>query len=184
MRRSSAGPPAEGPYFLDTNLLVYRQFDPNTDPKAEMARALIDQGLTGALPLRLSPQILREFYAVITRSPKLPFSYLPAQALRAIKAYLASPIQLVYPTEATLSRALRIAVRKRITGLRIHDLYIAATMLDHEMRYIFTENAADFSGIPGITPINPFMTEPWKSTLRGAAPGGSEQNTAKTPRQK
>jgi predicted nucleic acid-binding protein len=183
MRRSSRESTAEGPYFLDTNLLVYRQFDPKTDPKAEMARALIDQGLTGALPLRLSPQILREFYAVITRSPKLPFSYLPAQALRAIKAYLASPILVVYPSEETLSRALRIAVRKRITGLRIHDLYIAATMLDHEMRYIFTENAGDFSEIPGITPINPFMTEPWKSTLRRSAAGGPQPSAAKTPRQ-
>jgi predicted nucleic acid-binding protein len=183
MRRSSREPAAEGPYFLDTNLLVYRQFDPKTDPKAEMARALIDQGLTGALALRLSPQILREFYAVMTRSPKLPFSYSPAQALRAINAYLASPIQLVYPTQRTLQRALRMAVRKRIMGPRIHDLYISATMLDHEMRYIFTENVGDFSGIPGITPINPFMAEPWKSTLRGSAAGGSEQNTVKTPRQ-
>jgi predicted nucleic acid-binding protein len=175
MRTSSPGPTLEGPYFLDTNLLVYRQFDPKIDLKAEMARALIDRGLTGALPLRLSPQILREFYAVITRSPKLSFSYLPGQALRAIKAYLASPIHLVHPTEETLLRALRMAVSKRITGPRIHDLYIAATMLDHEMRYIFTENTADFSGIPGITPINPFMAEPWKSTLRRTAAGGPEK---------
>jgi predicted nucleic acid-binding protein len=175
MRTSSPRPALEGPYFLDTNLLVYRQFDPKIDLKAEMARALIDQGLTGALPLRLSPQILREFYAVITRSPKLPFSYLPGQALRAIKAYLGSPIHVVYPTEETLLRALRMAVSKRTTGPRIHDLYIAATMLDHEMRYIFTENTADFSGIPGITPINPFLAEPWKSTLRRTAAGGTER---------
>lgn len=148
---------------MDTNVLVYRQFDPDEDPRAVIARGLINQGLKGELPLVLSPQIFREFYAVITRSPKLPLVYTPTQALYAIRAYMASSIRLVHPTEKTFLRALRMAVTKKITGLRIHDVYIAATMRDHRVKRIFTENTDDFLGLPGIKAINPFAEEPWRS---------------------
>jgi len=164
-KSSGGGVLSEGPYFLDTNILVYRQFDLAKDLRAVIARALINQGLKGDLPLALSPQILREFYSVITKSAKLPFLYTPAQAARAIQLYVQSPIRLLYPTEQTLLRALRMAVRKKVTGPRVHDVYIAATMLDNQTAYIFTENPGDFTGLPGITAINPFAEEPWKSRL-------------------
>ena len=55
------------PALLDTNLLVY--YHQQLSPFHGQAKAVLETGLRGEMPLCICPQVLMEFYAVIT-NPK------------------------------------------------------------------------------------------------------------------
>ena len=72
----------EGPAFVDTNVLVYA-YDEVEDRRRGIAQQLLDE-LTAADRLRLSIQVLQEFYVTITRKVKKPLS--PEKALVLLDA--------------------------------------------------------------------------------------------------
>ena len=57
--------------------------------------------------------------------------------------------------ETTLERLLGLLERHPVTEQRIFDAFLVATMLDNEVRTIYTQNVKDFQGYPEIQVINP-----------------------------
>jgi len=142
--------------LLDANILVHAAGA--RSPRHAKARELRDQAASGEFEACLTPQVLTEFYAVVTDARRFQPALTPTEAQREVRNYLASRLKLILPKETTTARMLNLLGSKNVRSGRIFDLFLAATMLDNGVRRIYTENVNDFEGISGIDTVNPFLS--------------------------
>ena len=140
--------------LFDANLLVHAHA--RRSPFHEAAKRLIDRAADGELEACLVPQVLCEFFAVATNERLFKPALSPKEATREITVYWTkSHFQRVVPHETTLERLLGLLERHPVTEQRIFDAFLVATMLDNEVRTIYTQNVKDFQDYPEIQVINP-----------------------------
>ncbi|MCI4624619.1 MAG: type II toxin-antitoxin system VapC family toxin [Candidatus Magnetoovum sp. WYHC-5] len=134
----------EESYCIDTNILVYAT--DNASPFFSDCKALIIKGFAKELPLCLTPQILLEYFSVVT-SPKRTLNPLkPQYAINAIKTYLeAEEILKLYPNKKTFLELLLLTEKYKVKGANIFDLQIVATMISNEIKKIYTYDKKHFS---------------------------------------
>lgn len=145
--------------LLDTNILVGAELRKETHHEA--AKSLRDRALNGEVAACISPQVLSEFFSVVTntgpRGPEDPLT--PQEALAQVKKYYESDcLTLIYPGPKTVEWFLTLLERHPVSGPRVHDVHLAATMLDNGVRRIYTFNIKDFapfSEIEALTPPEP-----------------------------
>ena len=142
--------------FLDTNILVYAS--DTTSPFFGEALQVINAAQNGELVACLSPQVLREFFAVRT-NPKLfekPFT--ASEAAEVVDSYLVPHhlIRLMAPLETTMKRWCDLCRQHDIKAQRIHDTYLVATMLDHQVTHLYTADTKGFEAFSEIVAENPF----------------------------
>jgi toxin-antitoxin system PIN domain toxin len=143
--------------LLDANILVHAAN--GASPVHQAAKRLRDQAVAGDVQACLTPQVLWEFYAVITNPRRVDRPLSPPVARQEVQAYMqAERIPLLVPTRSTMTRVLGLLARYPVTGLRIFDLFLVATMLDHGVRQVYTENVDDFRPFEGIATINPLAS--------------------------
>jgi predicted nucleic acid-binding protein len=114
------------PTLLDTNVLIDALYKDSDHYPA--ARALLDQAKQEDADFCTTPQVLAEFYAVVTHPRRVTHPKLPEEALSAIGAFLAMPgmslllippdivsrwMELVrrYPQHVTNRKTFRCATR-------------------------------------------------------------------------
>lgn len=158
--------------LLDTNILVYA--DQEEEPYHRAAKALRDQGKQGRIPICLAPQVLNEFFAIVTRTGKhhasRPMS--TQEAAEEVKKYLdAEHILMIYPTPTTWPTMLSLLEQHPVRGQDIHDLHLAATMLSNGIKKIYTFNTRDFAPFSEIEAITPSETEPESESAPSPQPG-------------
>jgi predicted nucleic acid-binding protein len=143
---------AADPVFVDTNILVYA-----TRPSARqhvVALAALNRLEDEASTLWVSPQVLREYLAVVTRpqvsAPALPMTTAVADVRRFRAAF-----DLAEERPAVLDRLLDLLAAHRGSGRQIHDANIVPTMLDHGIRRLLTFNSADVQRFARIIDIEP-----------------------------
>lgn len=138
--------------LIDTNVLVhaYVLIEP---AKNTRARALLRQiwkhgsGVT-------SVQNLCEFVVVVTRKVERPMSLTRAKSI--VSTILHSPKWNVIDRDSgTLPKAIDLVSRYRIP---FWDALIAASMIEHNIRIVVTENERDFKKVRGLKVINPFAS--------------------------
>ena len=101
-------------------------------------------------------QNLAEMYPNLT-GPKNQPPDSPALAREKIQAISRLRGLTVLPlTLDSVNRALDLCATSGITRQKYFDQQLAALMLRENIPMILTENDKNFSGIDGITPINPF----------------------------
>ncbi len=141
--------------LLDANILIHAAN--GSSPVHETAKRLRDQAVEGALQACLTPQILWEFFSVVTNPRRIDRPLTRGSALKEVEAYVAAEhVALLVPQPSATRRALVLLAHSRVTGPRIFDLYLVATMLDHGVRRIYTEHVEDFRGFDEIEVVNPF----------------------------
>lgn len=141
--------------LFDTNLLVYATF--KDLPFHKVAKKIRDSGLTGALRACLTPQVLTEFYSIVTSRKRVVKPLPPSIAAREVENYLrADSITKVYMKATTPQRIVELAREFEVTGARIFDVQLIATMLDNGIRRIYTANEEDFERFGEIEVVNPF----------------------------
>ncbi len=146
------------PRLLDSNILVYawnRQA-----PQHEAARELREQAFRGLLPACLCPQVLREFYAVVTHPRRVANPLPPLLAAGEIRKYLAGPVALLCPGPRDVRILADLVARYNVIGQEVHDAALVATMLANRVTRIYTANTRDFIMFEGIEAVNPFQGEP------------------------
>jgi uncharacterized protein len=117
---------AEGSYFVDANVLVYAALA--DDPRHEASKAFLKGDSRGLL--HLSPQILTEFYSIVTSSKRVTAPYSPAEAIEFIEALLGYEHVVVLPISPDVpARWMAFLKTVEVRGPHIFDLQIAATML-------------------------------------------------------
>ena len=140
--------------LLDSNILIYAHAADS--PFHVSARQLRDQAAQGALSACLSPQVLCEFFSVITDDRLVKPVLSPAQAKREISTYWnAGGFHRIVPKETTVSRLVSMLDRHPLKRRDIFDAFLVATMLDNDIRTIYTRNVKDFEVYPEIQVINP-----------------------------
>jgi toxin-antitoxin system PIN domain toxin len=140
--------------LLDTNVLVYAADD--TAPQREAARRLINQGTREELFLCVTPQVMCEFFAVITDPRRVGTPWNREKAIGAIDRYIRSRrIMKIYPTVDTLERMVDLLREHDIVRQDIFDLHLVATMLSNSITRLYTYNRADFSRFQEIEVLTP-----------------------------
>lgn len=135
---------------VDTNLLVYTQhrkhryFQKAVDFYSELAKT--SKGV-------VTVQNLMEFYATVTDKKRFSKPHSKQIAKKEIDKF-GSAFPVLYPTTKSLSLFFKLARKQQ--AQEIYDVFLAATLLSHGVKVIYTLNLKDFAKISQIEAINPF----------------------------
>src|SRR5262249_32347809 len=140
---------------LDTNILVYA-----ADEASEFhfpAKTIRDRGVQGDIAVAVSPQILFEFFAVITNPRRVTQPRTPQEARAEMEKYLhASAIRKIYPGEDIVTRVLTLLQQHpEITRQDIFDCTLVATMQANGIKRIYTYNRQHFTPFADIEVLTP-----------------------------
>ena len=137
---------AEGPFFLDSNILVYA-FDAQEPKKRARSRALIES--LPAESIVLSAQVVNEFYFTVTRKLRRPLSTAEAaEAVRGLSGFR------ILPLDHRLSLAAMEVVRKH--QLAIWDALIVQSAIEGRCRTLFSEDFQNGRRYDTLRVVNPF----------------------------
>jgi predicted nucleic acid-binding protein len=140
------------PGLADTNVLIYA-LDADA-PHHTAARALLEAARDGSATLYVTPQILSEFYAVVTNARRVAKPRSPAEAWDAISDLLKFLHVLPIPAHV-VDGWMSLVRRHPVTGADVFDLQIVATMRANDVRRIYTFNVRDFEMIAEISAVAP-----------------------------
>ena len=140
--------------LLDTNVLVYAA--DVTSPFHNTASVILNRGLQGSLSLCITPQVLFEFFSVITNPKRVDSVWDKEKVVRAIEKYFqADLITKIYPNTNDVQDLLDFLKRYEIKGRGIFDLHLVITMLANGVTRICTYNDKDFTKYSEIEVLNP-----------------------------
>jgi len=145
-------------FLVDTNILVYA-YDAQAGSKRDRAIALLDT-LAARQTGALTPQILSEFFVVVTQklSPRLT----AAEAERSLTNYARSWIMYDL-TSLIVLEAVRGCQRHR---LGYWDSLVWAAAKIHDVPNVLSEDFSDGSMLEGVKFINPFTSHFDIATLK------------------
>ena len=127
--------------FVDTNVLVAARFVNAPDHVA--ACRCLDRAGNSDEPLHISRQVVREYLVVVTRpqtwSEPLAMADALEDAMRLVSSFI-----VLEDGPNVMSMLTALCREVPVAGKQIHDANIAATMLAHGERRLFTLNAKDF----------------------------------------
>lgn len=140
--------------LIDTNVLVYAA--DKSSPFHEASKDLRDRGLKGEISLCLFPQILCEFFAIVTDRKRVSSPRSQEVALAEIEKYLeAGSIQKLYPGPDILNIICELLKHYPVRKQEIFDLQLVATMLSNDINRIYTHNVDDFRKFKEIDVLEP-----------------------------
>jgi len=144
---------AASPIFLDTNVLVYATRP--SSPWHTQARAQIRAALVAGRPCCISNQVIREYYATMTR-PDPTTGVLPSvvtDVLTDLTAFQRA-FTVLEDTRRVVTALLTLVQTTLVGGRQIHDANIAATMISNGITELLTHNTAHFARFaPWITVV-------------------------------
>lgn len=128
--------------FVDTNVLL--SATDRSRPRHSEARDLFRAFREGGNTLALSGQIVREYLVVATRPAEV--NGLGMNAADALHNISRIATRAIYceETEAVSARLRALIGIYSLCGKRIHDANVVATMAEHDIGWLITENKPDF----------------------------------------
>lgn len=140
--------------LFDANILVHAHTAES--PFYIAAQQLRDQATQGAIEACVSPQVLCEFYSVVTDDRLVKPALTPSQAKKELHTYWhASGFRKILPKEGTITRLAGLLDRHGVKRGDIFDVFLVATMLENDVRTIYTQNVKDFESYHELQVINP-----------------------------
>ena len=137
------------PHLIDSNIIVYAYSEESA--KWVVARDIVDDAFDSHQGM-VSVQNVAEFTRVALEKFKRPLSV--EQTVRLV-SQLARCLPVLKYGPDTIARAAEIRAEY---GIHFFDALLVATMREHHLATIVTENEKDFRKIPGLTVVNPFKT--------------------------
>ena len=142
--------------LLDTNILVHAATA--ASPHHDKAKEICRQAWRRELEACVALQNLCEWYAVVTDSKRVSSPISSAEAAREIEVYRASDsVKIIAPSVHLLQQLPKLLRHVRCKGSHVFDVLLVATMIEHEVETIYTENLQDFSGFHEIRAVNPLV---------------------------
>ena len=140
--------------LFDTNILVHAHAIDS--PFHAAAQQLRDQAAQGVIQACVSPQVLCEFFSVITDERIAKLALTPMKAKQERHTYWhASQFRKIIPKDSTITRLISLLDRHQVKRGNIFDAFLVATMLDNGVRMIYTQNVKDFDIYQELRVINP-----------------------------
>ncbi len=141
--------------MLDTNLLVHA-FNASSPHHARAKRVLHD-ALESRIDAYVTPQILYEFFAVVTDSRRVECPLSTEDATKICTDLWVSPaITILEPQSAISLDVFELANSHGLRGAEILDCVIAATARACGISRIITQNVKDFAKFDFLGVVNPF----------------------------
>ena len=147
--------------LLDSNILIYAEQE--EAPQHEVAKSLRDRALRGDIPACVSPQVLTEFFSVVTntRRQRVSDPLTVQEAIDQVRKYNESEnLTVIYPGAGIVERVLSLLEAHPVSGRDIHDLHLIATMLSNGVTKIYTFNTKDFTPFSEIQVFAPSQPQP------------------------
>lgn len=129
------------PVFLDTNVLVYSVIPES--PRCFESRRLIERLEEQDCELWISRQVLREFFAVVSR-PNILATQATQTEIQAVLRSLERRYCLAEENSLVTEQLFLLLDQVSVGGRQIHDANIVATMLAFDIRRLATYNVSDF----------------------------------------
>jgi toxin-antitoxin system PIN domain toxin len=140
--------------LVDTNVLVYAA--DKTSPFHQSAKILRDKGVAGKSSLCVCPQVLNEFFAVVTDPKRVGSPRSQEEALLEIEKYHRSRNFLkIFPGPDVIEKTLDLLKRYSTTRQGIFDLHLVATMLSNNVTRLYTYNQDHFTRFTEINLLSP-----------------------------
>jgi predicted nucleic acid-binding protein len=133
--------------FFDTNILLYL-FDQREALKQEIARKIF-LGYLESKTLRISTQVVQEFYSAATKKLRIP----PYEAAAEVEALCG--LEMITVSRVEILRAIGITHRIQIS---FWDALIISAAEAAGATILFTEDLAHGQRIGSIQIVNPFHT--------------------------
>ena len=136
--------------LIDTNILGY-VFDADVPTKRAVSRDLLARCWNGEVTFAVSVQNLAEFAVIVTEKVASP---MPESVVRSFIETILNfdGWKVISYRGSTIQDALDI---KEKYGLHFWDALIVATMQEHGIQQIYTEDRG-FAKIPWCIPVNPY----------------------------
>ena len=132
--------------FVDTNILVYA-FDRSDEARQQLAQQAIAELLLRDR-IRLSTQVLQEFFVTMTRKVREPWS--PDEALSVVDGLSAWPVTLI---DVPLIRESALLSKEAL--LSFWDALIVTAAVRSETPVLYSEDLSDGQRIRGVLVVNP-----------------------------
>lgn len=140
-------------HLLDTNIAL-RSLNSSLS-SYELVVSVLERLRSEGHELCLVPQVLYEYWAVVTR-PAIHngFGLSTTQALDDLEELKAS-FTLLRDERAVLNEWERLVAESKVQGRSTHDARLVAAMRRHAIAHIVTFNVRDFSRYPGVIVVEP-----------------------------
>ena len=140
--------------MIDTNVFVYALYP--ASPHYRAAFDLRELAQSPEADCYATVQILAEFYSTVTNPRRIAPSLRIERALQEVENIQGLAGLVVLPTSVeAVSRWRALARQYQISRSDIFDTQIVATMLENEIRRIYTFNVNDFRRYPDIEVLVP-----------------------------
>lgn len=142
--------------LLDTNILVHAYN--KSSPHQDEASKIIKKAMQGETETCLSPQVLYEFFAVVTSAKMVEHPISPREAADlCIDLWECNEIEKVNPSGIAPIEVLKCAKEFKLSKAEIFDCILAVTAEENDIETIYTENVADFKRYKFVKASNPFV---------------------------
>jgi predicted nucleic acid-binding protein len=129
-------------WFIDTNILIFANLP--THPLQAVAAARLLALATAGAELWVSRQVLREYVAGMTRPRTFTGSTTTAALVADVQRFQRT-FRVAEDNAAITAGLLSLMSAVTVIGRQVHDANIVATMLDHSIPNLLTDNTADFA---------------------------------------
>jgi predicted nucleic acid-binding protein len=140
--------------MLDTNVLTYAYYA--DVPQYLAAFPLLDRAQEAGALRCPSPQVLAEFYSMIANPRRVSAPFTFDEALTEIEKLRQHPGLTLLPVPLdVVDRWVALLREHPVTGRRVFNAQLVATMQGNGVPRLYTFNRADFEHFPGIEVLTP-----------------------------
>jgi len=142
--------------LLDTNILVHAYN--KASPHQKKASNVIKKAVQGEIEAYLAPQILYEFFAVVT-NPKRVEHPMPVDeaADLCVDLWECREIEKANSTPVVPKEVFKLAKELKLSRGGVFDCVLAVTAKENKIEAIYTENVDDFKNYVFIKTLNPLI---------------------------
>lgn len=135
--------------FVDTNVLIYSTFEDFEPDKHAHSIDILNKLIKKGATLFISSQVLREFFAISTNKNVFKKPLTSKQAVAKMKEFI-TQFTLIHEKESTIHILIALIGKYSLLRQKIHDMNIAATMIDNGIFCLLSYNVNDFKQISEI----------------------------------
>ena len=142
--------------LLDTDILVHAHN--RASPYQKGASDVIRKAMGGEIEAYVAPQMLYEFFAVVTNPKRVEHPLSSDEALDiCLDFWECREIEKVNPTVRAPKEVFKFAKELKLTKGEIFDCLLAVTAKENGMEMIYTENVDHFKAYGFLKSLNPLI---------------------------
>ncbi len=142
--------------LLDTNILVHSYN--RASPYQKRASDVVRKAVRGEVEVCVAPQILYEFFAVVTNRKRVEHPLSVDEAVDiCLDLWECREIEKVNPMRIAPKEVFKLAKELKLSKGGIFDCLLAVTAKENDVEMIYTENVEDFKAYGFLKVSNPLV---------------------------